>query len=80
MTSRLRSLRLEKALTLQGLAALSGSSPSTLVFIERYGHQPGADLRRRIAEALKVSESELWPDLTPASQRGRTCRARRSVD
>lgn len=68
MISRLRSLRLEKALTLQGLAAKTHSSPSTLVFIERYGHVPGPDLRQRIADALKVNEAELWPSPDAVNQ------------
>lgn len=59
MTSRLRSLRLARGLTLQGLASVIRSSPSTLVFVERYGHVPGPDLRQRIADALHVDEAEL---------------------
>lgn len=73
MTSRLRSLRHAKGLTLQGLAAASHSSPTTLVFIERYGHRPGADLRHRIAQALNVDESELWPEVAQAGEQQTGC-------
>jgi len=69
----LHSLRRAKGLTLQGLAAASNSSPATLVFIERYGQRPGADLRQRIAHALNVDESELWPEVAQAGEQQTGC-------
>ena len=63
MTSRLRSLRRAKGLTLHGLAAVSHSSPATLVFIERYGHRPAltcASESLRRSTSTKVSCGQRW--------------------
>jgi len=49
------------------------SSPSTLVFIERYGHRPGTDLRQRIAQALNVDESELRPEVAQTKEQQTAC-------
>ncbi len=62
MHDNLRALRRSKRLTLQGLAAQVGTSPSMLTFIERYGHTPGPELRQRIAQALGVPETDLWQE------------------
>ena len=45
-----------------GLAHVTGSTPSWLTYIEKYGHVPGPELRERIAAALNVVEDELWPE------------------
>ena len=64
MTNPLRVLRKKKKLTLMALAAKTGSTPSWLTFVERYGHIPGPELRQRIADALGGTVTDLWPGLT----------------
>jgi len=44
------------------LAAAAGTTPTLISFIERYGHVPRADLRRRLARALGVDEVDVWPE------------------
>jgi transcriptional regulator with XRE-family HTH domain len=61
-------LRTERGLTLMGLSQAAGTTPSHLVFIESYGHMPKPDLRRRLAAALGVAESDLWPGLVVAQE------------
>src|SRR4051794_37986505 len=60
---RLREARIRAGLPLRALTVLTGGIPAaTLSAAERWGYRPCADSRRRIAEALDVSEAELWPD------------------
>ncbi len=61
--NRVREVRRRCKLALQGLAVRAKTSPSMLIYVERYGHIPNDDLRQRIAAALGVSEQELWPEL-----------------
>ena len=68
--NHVRRRRIERGLTLMGLAVKAGSVPSYLVFIEKYGHTPGVDLRDRLATALETTEEELWPDLRADQQDG----------
>ena len=48
----------------QELAVQAGISPALIVAIERYGHLPGTDVRAKLAKALGVRESLLWPENT----------------
>lgn len=63
MNTQLRQIRKARGMTQMALAHTTGSAPSWLSYIEAYGHIPGPDLRQRIAEALGVTEAELWSDL-----------------
>jgi transcriptional regulator with XRE-family HTH domain len=62
-TNNLRRLRQAQGLALYGLAALARVSPTTLSGIERWGYQPTARVRQRIAAALGVTERDIWPQL-----------------
>jgi DNA-binding XRE family transcriptional regulator len=60
--NHLRTLRRAQGLALWGLAARAGTSPTTLSAIEHWGYQPRAPLRERIATALGVNVSDIWPE------------------
>jgi DNA-binding XRE family transcriptional regulator len=60
--NRLRELRQGQRLPLWGLAVRAGTTATTLSAIERWGYRPGADLCARIAAALKVPVSAIWPE------------------
>jgi transcriptional regulator with XRE-family HTH domain len=62
---RLRATREARGLAQYGLAVLAGTSPTTIMAIERYGHRPRYATRERIAGALNVLVSDLWPDEGP---------------
>ena len=62
--ARLRELRAARRMTQGDLAVAARSTVPYIGFIERAGHTPGPDLRRRIAKAFGVVESEIWPDIT----------------
>jgi DNA-binding XRE family transcriptional regulator len=59
--NRLRALREARGLAQYGLAVLAHTSPTTILAIERYGHQPGYTVRERIAQALGVDVHDIWP-------------------
>lgn len=59
----LRKWRLKLEFSMQELAVKAHVSPATINTIERYGHFPRADTRSRIAAALGISESVIWPSL-----------------
>lgn len=63
--NRVKELRQTKGLSQMALAVATVSSTATIVYIERYQHTPGPDLRRRIAAALGCTEPEVWPDAIP---------------
>jgi transcriptional regulator with XRE-family HTH domain len=60
----------------QGLSMiqLSGkaASVSTIALIENAGHVPRPELRRELAQALGVSETEIWPQLAQSTDQGAT--------
>jgi transcriptional regulator with XRE-family HTH domain len=64
--NHLRRKRLQRKISLMGLAQQAGTSPAWLTYIERYGHLPGPELRQRIARALEATEDEIWPELATA--------------
>lgn len=47
----------------QQLAIMAKISPATIVAIEKYGYMPGAWVRKKLARALKVPETSVWPEL-----------------
>ncbi|MBC7084612.1 MAG: helix-turn-helix transcriptional regulator [Firmicutes bacterium] len=59
----LREIRLRRGISQVALAARAGTTPAMISIIERYGHLPRPDLRRRIAEALGVAEADIWPEV-----------------
>ncbi|MCK9525847.1 MAG: helix-turn-helix transcriptional regulator [Limnochordia bacterium] len=58
--NNLKEIRLKKGIRQQALQLMAGVSNSTLTAIERYGAVPGEDVKKRIAFALGVEESEIW--------------------
>ena len=62
--ARLRELRAVRQMTQGDLAVAARSTVPYIGFIERAGHMPGPDLRRRIAQVFGVEEIEIWPDTT----------------
>jgi lambda repressor-like predicted transcriptional regulator len=66
--NRLRDLRREHGLALWGLAARTGVSASTLSAIERWDYMPTPPVRQRIADALGIEVSVIWPEGGPAGQ------------
>lgn len=62
MTNRLEALRREKGMAQRGLTALSGVSAGTISAVEKWGYRPAPDTQRRIAEALGVAVSDIWPE------------------
>lgn len=57
---RFRTACCQMGLSTERLASLVGASSSYLAHV-RIGAVPGADMRARVAAALRVPESELWP-------------------
>jgi DNA-binding XRE family transcriptional regulator len=62
--NQLRVLRQAKGLAQQGLAVRSGVSPSTIVFIERWGYIPSKTTRIKIASALECEPEDIWPGVS----------------
>jgi lambda repressor-like predicted transcriptional regulator len=60
-SSQLRTIRRKHGLSLWGLAVRARTSPGTLSAIERWGYRPGTELQQRIATALGVAVTEIWP-------------------
>lgn len=60
--NNLRNFRQAQGLTLYGLAALAGVSPTTLSAIEKWNYQPTVRVRERIVAALGVQVRDIWPD------------------
>jgi transcriptional regulator with XRE-family HTH domain len=63
--NRLRQLRRLQGLPLYGLAVKASVSPTTVSSIERFDYRPGAKVRARLAQALGVSEADIWPKHPP---------------
>lgn len=61
--NRLRELRCQRGLAQQAVAVAAGTNVPTIVAIERYGYVPQNDLRQRIAKAVGVEETAIWPGL-----------------
>lgn len=64
-SNRLREFRKDQGLALWGLAARSHVSASLLSAIEKWDYRPGPEVRRRIAAALGVEPSVIWPEFDP---------------
>jgi DNA-binding XRE family transcriptional regulator len=66
--NKLRDIRRSRGLPIMGLAVMAGTSTSTLIAIERWNYRPGPELRERIADALKVTPSDIWSELSEVEQ------------
>jgi len=60
--NKLKEVRKSRGLAQMGLAVKANISTTTVVAIERYDYTPSPNLRRRIAQALQVDETEIWPE------------------
>jgi DNA-binding XRE family transcriptional regulator len=60
-TNHLKQVRQACGLALYGLAARAKVSPTTLSAIERWDYHPRSDVRERIARALGVRVTDIWP-------------------
>jgi len=63
MESRLAEILKEKGLCRMDLQYRARVSPNLIWGIERYGYRPGPEVAQRIAQALGVEVSEIWPEL-----------------
>lgn len=59
----LSEIRMSKKMSATELAMRADTTPSYISLIERWDYVPGPNLRRRIACALGVVESDIWPEL-----------------
>ena len=60
--NNLKTIRAEQGLALWGVAARARVSATTLSAVERWDYLPGPDVRRRVAAALGVDETTIWPE------------------
>ncbi len=61
--NKLKEIRRARKMPQQALAVLAGVSPSLLVMIERWSYHPSEPTCRRLAAALDVLPSDIWPEL-----------------
>ena len=61
--NNLRRLRKLQGFTVRGLSVAAHVSTATIVAVELYGDIPAAKTCEKIARALNVSETTLWPTL-----------------
>lgn len=61
--NNLRRFRKLQGFTVRGLSVAAHVSTATIVAIELYGDIPAAKTREKIARALNVSSTTLWPTL-----------------
>lgn len=59
--NQLKAIRTARKLSVWGLAARAKTSATTVSAIERWNYCPGQNLRQRIASALEVEVSDIWP-------------------
>jgi len=58
---RFRTARRRQQLVQVELAIKAGTAVGMISMIEKHGYRPGSDVRARLARALNVSATELWP-------------------
>lgn len=71
--NRLREIRKGKGLAGMGVAARAGVSHATVIAIEKHSYLPVEITRRKIADALGVSESDIWPELAAGANQEAAC-------
>lgn len=59
----LRRIRLSKQEVLWGLAVKSGVNPALLSAIEKHNYTPSSPVKARIAKALGVEVTDIWPEV-----------------
>lgn len=59
--NRLKELRTEAGVRVMQLAVAARCSSQTIGAVERFGLTPGQDTQSRIAQALGVDATEIWP-------------------
>lgn len=62
MQNNLKEIRKSKDIVLWHLATIARVNPSVLSAIERYNYQPTTAICDRIAKALNVTVSDIWPE------------------
>jgi len=63
--NRLRSFRQARGFAIYGLAVLAQCSPTTIGAVERWDYKPTLPVRTRLAQALGVALSDIWPEGAP---------------
>ncbi len=65
--NQLRALRRRLEFTQSELATAANCSRATVILIERLKHYSRKEVRGRLATALGISESTIWPTLEVAN-------------
>jgi lambda repressor-like predicted transcriptional regulator len=60
--NNLKAIRAARDLALWGLAARARVSATTLSAVERWDYLPGPGVRQRVAVALGVPATDIWPE------------------
>ncbi len=58
----LREVRKARRMSIWGLSAMSGVSPTTISAIERWGYPPRDGVRQRLADTLETQIGDIWPN------------------
>ena len=61
VNNKLRELRKAKGMAMLEWFAKSGVALNTIIAIEKYGYNPTANMKSRLAEALGLSVADIWP-------------------
>jgi transcriptional regulator with XRE-family HTH domain len=64
----LKRLRKQQGFSVWGLSVAARVSAATITIIERYSACPSAKTRAKLARALNVSESIIWPHLADSPE------------
>ncbi len=70
MKNRLREIRKAKGISQAQLFGMTKIWPSSIGFIERNFWDPGLDVKRRLARALRVRIVDLFPDVESKATAG----------
>ena len=62
--SELQQARLDAGLSIKALIEKSGVCRATIWYIEKLGHDPLYDTKRRLAKAIGKKVSEIWQEET----------------
>jgi ribosome-binding protein aMBF1 (putative translation factor) len=66
MRCHLKAIREAKGIVIYDLVGKAKVSPNLICAIEKYGYCPGLEPRLKLAKALSVRETDIWPDLYAA--------------
>ncbi|MBX3325174.1 MAG: helix-turn-helix transcriptional regulator [Nitrospira sp.] len=59
--SILKSIRLAQGLPIAAVAVRARVGPGTIIAVERHGHVPTLQTKQKLAKALGVDVSKIWP-------------------